>query len=234
VPWLPAVRIEGLARPLTVDGVTLRHAVAADLRSAKASEYAAMAGLGAGLAYEWGPGNESVVSWLAANLIDDAEGWNSILVPATVSAGLALVQQVAAGLIALHAFRSFRRTQQAALLRFDHHSWLHVEPGVRRLAVTSFLLGATAVALAAAIRDGARTSRQTNTGRREVLTGAAGSAAITLALVAGVASIALLGRSYASTAPVTERVVDIAANPLVWSGAIALYLLGVVVRRRVR
>jgi hypothetical protein len=93
---------------------TLRSAIKTDFANAAWKQRLALAAVGFWLAYEWGPGNESVTPWLLVNVLGANDGAISIPITTAVGFAFTFAQQFAAGFSALVAFSMFELTAQAA------------------------------------------------------------------------------------------------------------------------
>lgn len=210
----------------------LRSALAADFRTAPALHRLALIGVSIWMAYEWGPGNETMTPWIVARVIDDETRAVVIVWSAVIGFTLTAVQQLVAGLTGLVAFSLFERTTAAAVARLDSPravrpvSW--AQRGFGAKCVLAFGLGSTAVALLEVVatgRNGVRTHLPT-VARSAVLT-----ATIVATIGAAAATLAVTGRSIGPLAGPTNRVVTVLASPWFWLGAVALMLVANLLRR---
>lgn len=64
-----------------------------DLAAAGATQYSSMVTLVVFVAYEWGPGNETVLAWMSSVLIQADGGWPSLVLPGAVAALFSFLQQ---------------------------------------------------------------------------------------------------------------------------------------------
>ncbi len=95
----------------------IRSSLVADLHDAPWRRRLLLLGVMVWLAYEWGPGNETVTPWLLARLLRDHEGGGAVALTVAVGAGFTAVQQLLSGLTALAGFAMFDRTASAAWRR---------------------------------------------------------------------------------------------------------------------
>ena len=178
------------------------------------------------IVYEWGPGNETVTPWLVLRVIDRADHGVQVVVAAgTVGFAFTFTQQLLSGLTALVAFSLFERTAAAAWERLSVggtktlRGW-HGASIASKLAV-AFTIGTSAVALVQIVTSG-------RVGVRIHLRAVVGSAAAVGAVAGGIATVAgalvWLGRSVSSLSGVTDSIVDVLGNPLLWLGLAAVAL----------
>ena len=211
------------------EGVRLRRAVRSDFASAGLAPRLALIGVVFWLAYEWGPGNETVTPLLLAKVIGSTNG--VAVIPFTALTGFAFttVQQLASGFTALTGFSMFERTSRAAWQRLSGR--FEVVPGrwqdlgwPARCALV-FGLGTTAVVLVQITATGAVGIRRH---RGVVVRSAALCGVLVGAIGAFGATVALIGRRVTALRAATEWILRILGNPLFWFG---LVILGVVIRR---
>jgi hypothetical protein len=202
--------------------MSLRAALRADLRSGTGRQRMALVGLVGWLAYEWGPGNETVTPWIVFRVLGDAQGdAATIAVPAVVGFGFTLVQQLASGLTALVAFGAFSRTADAAWRRLTAGEgtapgeWTQLDWIPRSLL--AFGLGTTAVALTQVITTGAADGA---VHRRVVVQSAALCASLVAVLAALAGCLAWTGSRYPSTDPAVTTALRVLGNPLFWLGVV--------------
>ena len=204
----------------------LRASIAADFRDSGWGRRFALVALVAWIVYEWGPGNETVTPWLVLRVIDRADHGVQVVVAAgTVGFAFTFTQQLLSGLTALVAFSLFERTAAAAWERLSVggtktlRGW-HGASIASKLAV-AFTIGTSAVALVQIVTSG-------RVGVRIHLRAVVGSAAAVGAVAGGIATVAgalvWLGRSVSSLSGVTDSIVDVLGNPLLWLGLAAVAL----------
>lgn len=211
---------------------SLRAAAAADFRAATVRRRVALAGVVAWMAYEWGPGNETLTPWVVARVIDGQRGPAVIGVTAAAGFVLTLVQQMVSGTTALAGFSAFPRFAEAAGARVRDQfgtapaPWGRLDFGAR--CALAFGLGTTAVALVQIVAT-------KTTGVRVHIGAVARSAVlcalIVAALAATAAGIAQVGRHSARLGGPTDDALQVLANPLVWLGVFALMAGARLVRR---
>ena len=214
---------------------TIRSAVAADFASASIGRRLALIGVVAWLAYEWGPGNESVTPWLLATVIGRSDG--VLVIPVTAAFGFAFttLQQLASGYTALAGFSVFERTSHAAWNRLRGSAptgtgeWTTLSLFARCAMV--FALGTTAVALVqitttgvVGVRPHARAVHQAAL-LCGVLVGLIGAAA---------ATVAHIGRQFSALAGATDWVLRILGNPIFWLAVLVLPLAAQAILRAPR
>ena len=211
----------------------LRLAVGADFRAARWRQRLALLGVCAWVAYEWGPGNETVNTLILARIIENNTGAAVIPITAAVAALFTLIQQLASGFTALAGFSLFERTARAAWQKLRGSR--DVAPGewnglgwVGRASI-AFGLGTTAVALIQVMTTGQVGVRRH--GR------AVASSALVCSVIIGfiggtAASIAYIGRRVDSLARPTRLILRVLENPLFWLGFLILLALVRAARRR--
>lgn len=219
----------GLANRLRrVKRSSLRAALATDFREAPTHRRFALVGVIVWLAYEWGPGNETVTPWVLARIISENSG--ALVIPITAGVGFTFttLQQLASGFTALAGFSVFDRTSRAAWELLTGKSieppgaWNRIGFGARCALV--FGLGTTAVALIQIMSTGETGVRRHAPviWRSAVLCGS-----IVATIGAIVASLAYIGRRVDAMASETEWMLRLLGNPLFWLG---LLLVGAAVR----
>lgn len=211
---------------------TLRAAVAADWRDGSPRQRLALLAVGVWMAYEWGPGNETVTPWILLRVLKDNEGLASVLATALVGLVFTAVQQLVSGFTALLGFSMFRRSSAAAWRRLSSDGrqppgdWNRLSwPG---RAAIAFGLGTTAVALTQQVTTGDVGVRRHGS---EVVQSALLCGALVAALGAMAGGLAWLGREVEALQGGTDRVIDVLANPLVWLSLAAAVLLAGRLRR---
>jgi hypothetical protein len=213
----------------------LRASIAADFRESGWGRRFALIALVAWIVYEWGPGNETVTPWLVLQVIDRADhGVQVVLAAGTVGFVFTFVQQLLSGLTALVAFSLFERTAAASWDRLSVggtrslRGW-HGASVVSKFAV-AFTIGTSAVALVQIVTSG-------RVGVRPHARAVTESAVAVGAVAGGIATFAgalvWLGRSVSSLSGVTDSIVDVLGNPLLWL-ALAAAALAVDWRRHRR
>ncbi|CAB4537959.1 MAG: hypothetical protein ACK5CE_11660 [Actinomycetes bacterium] len=202
-------------------------AVRADFRSSRWRGRLALIAVVAWIAYEWGPGNETVTPFLVLAVLDRTEaGVASVVVPATVGFAFTLVQQLLSGVTALAGFSMFAGTAQAAWRRLsvdgtkEVRGW-HEIGGAAKVAV-AWGLGTTAVALAQIVTTG---TVGVVRHLRAVVQSAFLAATGVGVLAAGVGGLAWLGRSVPSMRGSTDVVIRVLGNPLLWLGLVVVTLV---------
>ncbi len=194
----------------------------------------ALGGLGAWLAYEWGPGNEGVSAWLLANVLGRVRGPAAMLLVPLLGFAFIFLQQLASGFTALQAFSTFSTTAHAVWSRLQRGG--NDPPGrwetmpLAGKAALAVGLGTTAVALAEVVTSG---DVERAHHRGAVVRSAALVAAIVGALAFVVSAIAAVGRANPRWAPATERIIDFLGHAWLWIGLAAVSLM-VSWRRRQR
>jgi hypothetical protein len=212
---------------------SIRSAIASDFRTSHAARRVALIGVVLWMAYEWGPGNETVTPWLLVRVIGHDEGW--LTIPATAIVGFVFtgVQQLASGLTALAGFSMFERTAAAAWerLRGDDDvapiEWTKLGWGARSVMV--FGLGTTAVALTQIMSTGRVGVRRH---LRVIVQSAALCGSLVALIGAAVATLAVIGRESEQLSGFTDGVIDVLGNPLVWLGLVVVILASHAARRR--
>jgi hypothetical protein len=212
---------------------SIRRAIAFDWRRSSWARRSALLAVALWLAYEWGPGNETVTPWLLVKIIGHNDG--SVAIPLTALVGFAFTttQQLASGVTALAGFSMFERTADAAWQRLHGEDavapleWSRLGWGARALLV--FGLGTTAVALTQIMSTG-------HVGVRRHLRVIVQSAVLCGALVGVtggvVAWLAVLGRGSSRMSGATEWLLDVLGNPLLWLGFVVVGALIQLARRR--
>lgn len=207
-----------------VDRSTLYSALRTDFRESQWRHRFALVGVIIWLAYEWGPGNETVTPWALAKII--SANTNALVIPITAGVGFTFtaLQQLASGLTALAGFSMFDRTSDAAWQLLTNGSteapgaWQRLSFGARCALV--FGLGTTAVALIQIMSTGETGVRRHSSVIRQ---SAFLCGAIVGLIGAIVASLAYIGRRVDALASETEWMLRVFGNPLFW---LALLVIG--------
>jgi hypothetical protein len=211
---------------------SIRSALAYDYRRSSWARRAALGAVALWLAYEWGPGNETVTPWLVVTIIGHSDG--AITIPFTMLVGFSFTttQQLASGVTGLAGFSMFERTAGAAWERLHGDSptapleWSRLGWGARSLVV--FGLGTTAVALTQIVSTGQVGVRR----HLRVIVQSALLCGVLVGLTGGlVASLAVLGRSSKRMSGATEWLLDVLGNPLLWLGFVVVGAAVQLVRR---
>lgn len=175
------------------------------------------------LAYEWGPGNETVTPWLVVNVIGRTDGAQAIPITMLLGFTFTTVQQLASGATALSGFSMFERTAGAAWERLHGDAetapleWSRLGWGARGIMV--FGLGTTAVALTQIMSTGKVGVRR----HLPVIIQSAFLCGLLVGFLGGVvASLAVLGRNSSRMSGATEWMLDVLGSPLLWLGAVVL------------
>lgn len=195
----------------------------ADFRQANWRRRIALVGVVIWLAYEWGPGNETVTPWVLVKIIHESAGAVVIPIAAGVGFTFTTLQQLASGITALAGFSIFDRTSLAAWELLTGRS---VDPpgawnrlGFFARCALVFGLGTTAVALIQIMSTG-------ETGVRRHAPVIWRSALLCGTLVAtigaGVASLVYVGRRVDAISSGTEWILRLLGNPLFWLGLLVV------------
>lgn len=204
----------------------MREAIVGDFRSSGWSSRLALIGVCAWLAYEWGPGNETVTSWALASLVERFDGVSAVLAAALFAFGFTTVQQAASGFTALAGFSLLERTSAASwerLRRADSRlvgGWASM--GLVTRSAIVFGLGTTAVALMQIVTTGTTGVR---VHARAVLASATLCGVLVMVIGTTAAVLVEIGRAIDSLAGPTERLVSILAQPWPWLGLAAVLVL---------
>lgn len=178
------------------------------------------------LAYEWGPGNETVTPILAGQVINTVNGPQGIVTAAGITAGFTFIQQVmSGGTLAATATQYPNAAKQVSEFTQDtDNPELSAKPwkdlSLRKRFLYAFTMGTTFIATREAGVTGEVKFRET---MKRVVGSAALSACGVGVLAAGVESV----DSYAENAPQaietgSEIAVSIATNPLTWLGLLGI------------
>jgi hypothetical protein len=222
-----------VVRPIA--GSPLRSVVAADFRASSFWRRLTLVGVVCWLAYEWGPGNETVTPWIIANIIHHNSG--PMVIPVTAAVGFAFttLQQLASGFTALAGFSLFDRSASAAMTRLRRNidgaptAWEDLGRSARCALV--FGLGTTAVALIQITLTGEVGVRR----HASVIRRSAVLCGVLVAVVAATAAtVAYIGRRIEPLAGPTEFVLRLLGNPLLWLGLITIGMSVNALRRRTR
>lgn len=212
----------------------LRAALGADWRAAPWRRRAWLVGVIAWLAYEWGPGNETVTPWLLARILRDTGGIQAIPITAGIGFAFTTAQQLASGFTALAGFTLFERSADAAWRRLragrpdEPGAWGQLGWGARSALV--FGLGTTAVALVEVMTTGRTGVRH----HRAVIVSSAVLCGLLVAAIATVtASLVVVGRHVDALTDPTDTLLRVLGNPLVWLGLLLGSALLGWLRRRV-
>jgi ABC-type dipeptide/oligopeptide/nickel transport system permease component len=169
------------------------------------------------LAYEWGPGNESVTAWLLARLLRRDDSMAMAAATTGIGFAFAFVQQLASGLTAAAGFGMFQRSAHAAWQRLRDRSSLAPKPWAElrwpTRAAVAFGLGSTAVALTETMVTGRGGVRRH---RRVVVQAACTVGLIVAAMAAVVGVIAAIARRRPAWRDETNLILDVLGNPLFW------------------
>lgn len=176
-----------------------------------------------GLAYEWGPFNEIVVTSSATSVFEP--GWRSVAV-GVVAAAIVTVTQLALGWIAVMAFTTSGPRVSDILERLPVETPPDEATQGRRLWI-AFVLGATALALWSVA---AGTRRRGALGR-VVSEAAVGAGAITLLIGVTVGALATAIDASGRT-ELARRIVDVVGSPWLWISLFALSEVARVMQRR--
>ncbi len=199
---------------------SLWHAGKEDYHTAGFSQKVGLLATAGWLAYEWGPGNETVTPYIAAAVLERTDGYSGAAVTAAVAGGFTFVQQTASGMTTAATVSTFPRLAGTACEFADSKS--AKDPGDRswknlgkwRQFDYAFLGGSSFVVT----REAAATG---NTDATYLKKQAVRSAAIAGGTVAALgAGLDTLSQSAQGTSMENEAdiVVDIASNPLTWIG----------------
>lgn len=206
--------------------LSLRQAVAADFRTSTWAPRLALIGVCVWLAYEWGPGNETVTPWLLVRVMGNHDGARAIVVTAAVGFVFTTVQQLASGFTALVGFSIFQESARASWAqlisrdRVPRAEWRRL--GWLSRAALVFGLGTTAVALIEIMSTGEIGVRRH--------AGAVGSSAVLCGFLVGVlgaaaGTLTLVGRSVDELRGSTEWILRTLGNPLLWLGLVIVVLV---------
>lgn len=205
---------------------SFRSAVAADFRSSSWVQRCLLVGVVLWLGYEWGAGNETFTPWLLVRVVSSTSGVWSVLATAGVGFAFTMCQQLLSGFTTSAGFARFSRTAQAAWRRLSSRSetealeWSKMGWGTRALLV--FSLGTTAVVLIqVAVTGEVGIVRH----RRTVFESAALCGAIVGSIGAVIASMVWAGRSVPALDTVTDWLLRILGNPLVWIGLLVVLVV---------
>lgn len=200
--------------------------MAADFRTSRWGPRLALVGVASWLAYEWGPGNETVSSWVLANVLERYTGLDGVVLAVVIGFAITAVQQTASGLTALLGFSMLERTAAASWASLERSQsglrggWAAMGWPTRTAVV--FGLGTTAVALMEITTSGQVGVRRH---ARVVITSAVLSGAV-IAVVAGVASVVVaVGRAIEPLRPGTERLLGVLSQPWPWLALAALLVV---------
>lgn len=212
----------------------LRRAVQLDFRAAGWRSRLALLAVVFWLAYEWGPGNETVTPFLLAKVIGHTSGAATIPLTAAVGFSFTTLQQLCSGFTALAGFSMFERTSGAAWRRLGQRfavvpgSWQQMTWPTRCALV--FGLGTTAVVLAQITGTGTVGVRR----HRGVVVRSASLCGLLVAIIGAFgATVAMVGRRVDALAGTTQWMLRILGNPLFWFGLVVVVaLVRVVLGRR--
>jgi hypothetical protein len=207
-------------------------AILFDYRRSSWTRRFSLLGVAMWLAYEWGPGNETVTPWLLVRIIGQNEGAVAIPLTALVGFTFTTVQQLASGATALSGFSMFERTAGAAWERLHGDSptapleWSRLGWGTRSVVV--FGLGTTAVALTQIMSTGQVGVRR----HMPVIIQSAVLCGLFVGTTGGVvATLAVLGRESSRMSGATEWLLDVLGNPLLWLGFVIVGAVVHLIRR---
>jgi ABC-type dipeptide/oligopeptide/nickel transport system permease component len=208
-------------------------ALHADFRDSTWRQRLALAGVGAWLAYEWGPGNESVTAWLLARLLRRDDSMAMAAATTGIGFGFAFVQQLASGLTAAAGFGMFQRSAHAAWQRLRVRSSLAPKPWSElrwpTRAAVAFGLGSTAVALTETMVTGRGGVRS----HRRVVVQAACTVGVIVATIAAVVGVvAAITRRRPAWRDETNTILDVLANPLFWLALVVVSFIAGRLRSR--
>ena len=214
------------------DSPGLRSAIGEDFTSSRTARRLALVGVCCWLAYEWGPGNETVTPWLLINVMGSVDGVGAILATAAVGFVFTSLQQLASGFTALLGFSMFERTAQESWNLLQRRAselpeWSRL--GWLSRGVLVFGLGTTAVALIQIMATGQTGVRPH---RRAVTSSAVLCGAIVAAIGAVVSSLVVAARRTPALVEPTEWLLRILGNPLLWLALVVVVLAAPVVRAR--
>lgn len=167
----------------------------------------------AGLAYEWGPGNETLTPWLSAALLEAhlPVGTAILLVPAGVAA-FTFAQQLAVGLLTLYGLHTFPALTEATNGRIKRRVGRHLPPWGQlprlQAVAISLSLGGSAVAVLETLSASPRASR--------TVTVSAGLCALATFLITGAFAAALSTAAHSGFESSTRLALRVLSNPLPW------------------
>ena len=217
----------------TTEPETFRSAVRADFRDSTWAQRLLLVAVLFWLGYEWGAGNETFTPWLLVKVVSSTSGVWSVIATGAVGFAFTMAQQLLSGFTTAAGFARFTRTARAAWNRLSQRSesetleWSTMGWGTRMLVV--FSLGTTAVVLIqVAVTGEVGVARH----RRTVVQSAALCGAIVGAVGAVLASLVWAGRSTPALNTVTDWLLRILGNPLVWIGLLVVLVLAQTHRAR--
>lgn len=189
------------------------------------------------LAYEWGPGNETVTPLLAASVMNRTDGVAGALLVGAAAGIFTFAQQFASGTTVAWTASTFPALARQGFDLFmtdgegagdsDGSPWVRL-PLVERL-LTAFTLGASYVVVRELIATGRADGRHlTAQAARCALL----SASMVALLGGGLDALTLLAEGTPAEEPV-DTLVRIAANPWVWLGALTTWFVVKWARRRI-
>jgi hypothetical protein len=205
---------------------TIGAAVRTDWRSSAWRQRLVLIGVAAWLAYEWGPGNESVTPWLVVRVLDRNDGVAAVVWPTVVGFAFTFAQQLASGLTTALGVAMFPRTADAAWHRLsasgdrEFHPWSAMR--IPTKVAIAFGLGTTAAVVAESALTGQVGLRRH---ARVVVSAACWCATTVGALAFAVSSLAAVGRSVPALAGATDRITGVLGSPLFWFVLITVTLV---------
>lgn len=217
----PELNTRELAATSYLDRIkALLGAGAEDYKGASTLQKLGLFATAAFLAYEWGPGNETVTPLIAAQVLNRTEGTWGAVATAAIAGGVTYSEQRVSGELAAYAGSAFPKTADKALGLFDagekddakHKSWGDL-PRKTRFGY-AFFLGSTFAAVREAVVTGGTDYRNL----RKAAHSSALTAGATVAVTGGAAGILKDVSAGTPLESTSEFVVNTAANPLTWLG----------------
>lgn len=215
------------------DETTLRAAVASDFRRSTWLQRLVLVAVVFWIGYEWGAGNETFTPWLLVTVINNTDGWRSVVAVGAVGFAFTAAQQLVSGFTTAAGFSMFPRTARVSWRRLSAHhgagalTWSNMGWGSR--AVLVFSLGTTAVVsiqVALTSDVGARAHR------RAVVQSACLVAGLVAAIGMVIAAMAMAGRNSPRFATATDWSLRILGNPLVWIALVVVMIAAQLWRHR--
>ena len=201
----------------------LRRAGREDLASSGLMQKIGLFATALWLAYEWGPGNETITPIINGQVVDRVSGVGGIVTAAAITGGFTFLQQIASGATVTGTATQFPRLAESAFKHFlsdTEHPELNAKPWNKLSLHERLIYGFTAGTTFVATREAGVTGevKFSKTMPRVV-----GSAALTSAAVASIAATVEAVDTYKNHMPSTleyaaEIGIQVITNPLTWIG----------------
>lgn len=220
----------------------LRKAASDDFNNSGIAKKVGLAATAAWLAYEWGPGNETLTPILGGAVINNVNGPLGIAATAAITGGFTFLQQVASGATVAATATQFPNLAESTFNKFfvdKDHPELNAKPWQHLPLTTRLLYGFTMGTTFVASREAAVTGQ---TEFKKTMPRVVGSAALTGTMVAAIAGSVEALDTYGHNLPLKiaglkldELFIDVVTNPVTWLGLLGVSAVsGRIKRNKIR